>query len=65
MAATLSILMLAGIALLIGSYALWRRGGPAIQVFLMILLATIMFANVAIWIVPDDKGSAPVSATPR
>ena len=56
----LSIIMLAAVALAIGAIYLWRRGGSRKQVFLMILLAVIMLANVAIWAVPDASGEAPL-----
>jgi len=57
----LSILVLAAIALVIGAVALWRRGGQAKQVWLMLLLAAIVAGNVLIWTVPDSTGKAPVS----
>ena len=56
----LSILVLATIALVIGAIALWRRGGQIRQVWLMLLLAAVAAANIAIWIVPDSTGQAPV-----
>lgn len=56
----LSILVLAGIALLVGAFLLWRKGGSPQQVFLMVLLALVAFANVAIWTVPSADGTAPV-----
>ena len=57
----LSILVLAAIALVIGAAALWRRGGQARQVWLMLLLAAIIVGNILIWTVPDSAGKAPVS----
>ena len=57
----LSILVLAAVALIIGAVALWRRGGQAKQVWLMLLLAAIVAGNVLIWTVPDSTGKAPVS----
>lgn len=56
----LSIIMLAAVALVVGAIFLWRRGGSRKQMFLMILLAAIMLANVAIWTVPDASGDAPL-----
>jgi uncharacterized membrane protein len=57
----LSILVLSAIALVIGAVALWRRGGQAKQVWLMLLLAAIVAGNVLIWTVPDSTGKVPVS----
>ena len=56
----LSIIMLAAVALVVGAFFLWRKGGSRKQVFLMIVLAAIMLANVAIWTVPDASGDAPI-----
>lgn len=53
-------MVLAAIALLLGAFALWRKGGPIKQVWMMVLLAVIAIANVAIWTVPDAEGTAPV-----
>ncbi|MDZ4307798.1 hypothetical protein [Allopontixanthobacter sp.] len=61
----LSILVLAALALLLGAFVLWRRGGPKRQVTLMVILALVAIANVAIWIVPDDRGKAPVDQISR
>jgi hypothetical protein len=56
----LSIMVLACLALLLGALALWRRGGQRKQVMLMLVLAAIVAANVAIWVVPDQQGKALV-----
>ena len=48
----LSILMLAGIAMSIGTVALARRGGMTRQALLMGIAALVMFANVAIVVWP-------------
>ena len=56
----LSIMMLAAIALLLGAFLLWRKGGPKQQVLMMILLAVIAAVNIAIWTVPDAEGTAPL-----
>ncbi len=61
MSTVLSIMVLAAFALLLGAFALWRKGAPIKQVLLMVLLAIIAIANVAIWIVPDKRGVAPVA----
>ena len=61
----LSILVLAAFALLIGAFVFWRRGGPKRQVTLMVILALVALANVAIWIIPDERGTAPVDQLSR
>jgi len=57
----LSLAMLMVIALPLGALVLWRKGGSRKQVALMLVLAVIMAANVAIWVVPTKNGSAPMS----
>jgi hypothetical protein len=44
----------------VGAYVLWRRGVPAKQPLLMLLLAAIAVANVLIWTLPDASGDAPL-----
>ncbi len=61
----LSILVLAAIALLLGAFVLWRRGGAKRQVILMVILALVAIGNVAIWIVPDGTGNAPLDQIGR
>lgn len=61
MALVLSVLVLAIIALVVGAFALWRRGGSAKQIGLMLFLAVIMAVNIAIWTLPDASGTAPVA----
>jgi hypothetical protein len=64
----LSLLALAATALVVGAILQWRRHGPRKQVWLMLVLAAIMIANVLIWTIPDDGGTAPVdraAAGPR
>ena len=56
----LSILMLAAIAMVLGAVYLWRQRGPSKQVWLMLVLAVVLAANVAIWVVPSPDGTAPV-----
>jgi len=65
MATVLSILMLAAAALVLGAYALWRRGGHRKQITLMLVLAGVILANVAIWTIPDSGGETPLSQVPR
>jgi len=57
----LAIVVLAAFALLVGAVWLWRRQGAIKQVWLMVLLAAVMIANVAIWTVPDKDGAAPLN----
>ena len=61
-ATVLSILMLGGIAMLLGAIALWRRRGATRQVWLMLVLAAVLAVNVAIWVVPSEDGTTPVAA---
>ena len=58
----LSIMMLAGVGLLAGALFMAKRGAPRQKVVLMIVPAVVMFANVAIWVVPMEGGKAPVEA---
>ncbi|MCC6478530.1 hypothetical protein [Sphingorhabdus sp.] len=55
-AAILSVAMLGGFALLWGAWAFWKRDGLGQKVWLMVAAALVLFANVAIWTVPDDSG---------
>lgn len=52
----LSIATFAGILLLWGAWKRWRRDGMAQQAVLMVVAALVIFANVAIWVVPDNEG---------
>ena len=56
----LSLLVLAAVALVIGAFVLWRRGGALKQIGLMLLLAMVAIVNVLIWTLPDEKGVAPI-----
>jgi len=56
----LSLAMLMVLALPAGAWALWKRGGSRKQIVLMLVLAVIMAANVAIWVIPTQNGTAPV-----
>ncbi|MGC1468172.1 MAG: hypothetical protein WA793_02225 [Sphingorhabdus sp.] len=62
-AAILSIAMLGGFALLWGAWKLWKRDGLGQKVWLMIAAALVLFANVAIWTVPDDQGRSLVESS--
>lgn len=56
----LSLVMLVAFALIGGAVLQWRRNGPTRNVILMLVLAVIMLANVAIWVVPGPGGAAPI-----
>jgi hypothetical protein len=56
----LSLLMLGAIVLIGGAILRWRREGPVRDVWLMFIAAAVMLANVAIWVIPDGSGAAPV-----
>ena len=57
----LSLGMLAGFALIWGTWRMWRREGLSQKVLLMFMAALVIFANVAIWTVPDEQGRSLVS----
>jgi hypothetical protein len=60
----LSLLMLAALALIAGAIVRWRRQGFVKQVWLMLIAAAVMLANVAIWAIPGDEiGAAPAPAS--
>ena len=54
----LSVLMLAGLALLAGAVLLWRKGDKQ-RALLMLAAGMVMLANVAIWLAPAPAGDAP------
>lgn len=56
----LSILVLAALAMIAGAIFLWRRDGMTKQVWLMLLSAAVMIANVLIWTLPNKDGTAPI-----
>jgi len=60
MDAILSVLVLAAVALTGAAIWRWRREGASKQVWLMLVLAVVMIANVLIWTVPDKDGTAPI-----
>jgi len=57
----ISIILLSAIALGIGAFVLWRKGITK-QALLMAVLSFVMFANVAIWLVPMADGETPIEA---
>lgn len=60
----LSLVVLTAVALIGGAALLWRRDGPTKQVWLMLVLAMVMIANVLIWTQPDAGGTAPIDRAP-
>ena len=59
--AILSIAMLSAFLLLYGAWKRWRRDGTNQQMWLMVAAALVIFANVGIWVVPDEKGQSLVT----
>ena len=59
--AILSIAVLSAFLLLYGATKRWRRDGASQQMWLMIAAALVIIANVAIWVVPDEKGQSLVT----
>lgn len=59
--AILSIAMLSALLLLYGATKRWRRDGTSQQMWLMVAAALVIIANVAIWVVPDEKGQSLVT----
>ncbi len=59
--AILSAAMIAGFLLLYGAWKRWRRDGTSQHMWLMVAAALVIFANVAIWVVPDKQGKSLVA----
>jgi uncharacterized membrane protein len=60
-----SLFMAAGVALAFGALVMGRRGNRK-QAGLMAFAATIMFVNVAIWLIPTNDGATLTnSGTPK
>lgn len=59
--ALLSIAMIAGFLLLFGAWKRWRHDGANQQMWLMVAAALVIFANVAIWALPDTQGRSLVT----
>ena len=59
--AVLSIAMLSASLLLYGAWKRWSRDGASQQMWLMVAAALVIFANVAIWVVPDKQGRSLVA----
>ncbi|WP_339690370.1 hypothetical protein [uncultured Parasphingorhabdus sp.] len=58
----LSVLMLAGTALLAGGVFVLRKGDNKKQGWLMLVAAAVMFANVGIGLIPVPDSNQPLSA---
>ena len=56
----LSLMVLTAVALVMGAAWLWRRGGARKQIVLMLVLAAVLAANVAIWVLPAPGGNTLV-----
>lgn len=61
LSALLSIAMIAGFLLMYGAWKRWRRDETSQQMWLMVAAALVIFANVAIWVVPDKQGKSLVA----
>ncbi len=59
-----SLVILAAIALLVGAFVLYRKGITK-QALLMGVLAFVMIANAAIWLVPTADGDSLADAAAR
>ena len=57
----LSLALFAGVLLLFGAWKRWRLDGAGQQMWLMVAAALVIFANIAIWVVPDNKGQSLVT----
>ena len=57
----LSLATFAGFLLLYGVWTLWRRDGTSQKMWLMAAAALVIFANIAIWVVPDNQGKSLVT----
>ena len=57
----LSLFMLVAIGLIGGAVWQWRRSGPDRNFWLVLVLAAVMLANVAIWVIPDGHGASPMN----
>ena len=57
----LSIATFAAVLLLLGAWKRWRQEGAGKQLWLMMAAAVVILANIAIWVVPDNKGQSLVT----
>jgi drug/metabolite transporter (DMT)-like permease len=54
----LTVALFAACLLLFGAWKLWRREGTSQKMWLMIAAALVIFANIAMWVVPDKQGKS-------
>ena len=59
----LSLATFAAVLLVFGAYKRWRSDGAGKQMWLMMAAALVIFGNIAIWVVPDNKGQSLVTGT--
>ncbi len=57
----LSVATFAAFLLLFGAWKLWRRDGTNQKMWLMVAASLVIFANIAIWVVPDTQGKSLVT----
>jgi hypothetical protein len=57
----LSLATFAAVLLLYGAWKRWHSEGAGKQMWLMIVAALVIFANIAIWVVPDQQGKSLVT----
>lgn len=57
----LSLLALLFAALVLGAASVWRRRASPRQAILMLVLAAVVAANIAIWIMPGRAGKTLAS----
>jgi len=62
---TLSLMVLAVVALLAGAWFLHRRSGARRQVVLMLILAAVIAMNIGLMTWPDARGVSPLQGAPR
>lgn len=60
----LSLMMLAAVALIAGAIYLWVKRGERKRPLLMLALALVMGGNIAILVLPDERGQTLSSDTP-
>ena len=56
---SLSLMMLVSFALVVGAFVRWRRDGFVRHVWLMLIAAAVILANVVIWSIPVNGSAAP------